>query len=183
MRCSYARRNIVACNTNRFRYGCGTDDLLPKRHKRGGDRATVNVQIPVRPPRCHATHCTPVIDSQATPPAISEFTPEEPPVLDDFDPSSVFTTDFGGGGASSLAVAESAIVAPGYIESAPIQNRFRVRYDNFQNANKPTRGGFLYPQLADGGNFTGGRGPDGLGGILSIRHRCRDTFVLLRVCI
>jgi hypothetical protein len=44
---------------------------------------------------------------------------------------------------------------PGYIDDARIRSRVRVRYDNMQGADEPTRAEFWYPTL---GNF-GGPGP------------------------
>lgn len=85
--------------------------------------------------------------------------------FNDFDLSTGLVSNFGGGGGSSLAFSES-YVAPGYIDPAKIQNRIRLRYDNAQNANKPARAGFLYPQIdANDGSIDGGRGPQGLGGL------------------
>src|SRR6056297_2955029 len=65
----------------------------------------------------------------ATPPA-----PIAEPVANDFaaptmDLSSGLVSNFGRGGATSLAFADT-IATPGYIDSAVIQSRVRVRYDN-----------------------------------------------------
>ncbi len=73
---------------------------------------------------------------------------------DDFLPTAPFT-----GGAGSAAAAPLALaVAPGYIEYAPIGTRVRIRYEDAQGANAPTRAEFLYPTIG----ALGGEGPDGL---------------------
>lgn len=95
---------------------------------------------------------SPVLPQEITEPSMdSEF--------NDFDLSTGLATSFGGGGAGSLAFAD-----PGYIESAKIRTRVRVRYDNMQGANAPTRGQFLYPSL---GAFGGNGPPFGGGGAIA----------------
>ncbi|TWT89500.1 hypothetical protein [Neorhodopirellula pilleata] len=74
--------------------------------------------------------------------------------------SSGLASNFGRGGATALAFADT-INTPGYIDSAVIRNRVRVRYDNATGANNPARAGFLYPTLATGQDYDGGRGPVG----------------------
>lgn len=67
----------------------------------------------------------------------------------------------GGGVGFASASTVAAAPAPGYIDYAPVTNRFRVRYDNAQNSNEPTRGEFLYPT---GAGFVNTNGPTGVGG-------------------
>lgn len=74
--------------------------------------------------------------------------------------SSGLASNFGQGGATALAFADT-INTPGYIDSAVIRSRVRVRYDNATGANNPARAGFLYPTLGEGQDYDGGRGPDG----------------------
>ncbi|MEM6798180.1 MAG: hypothetical protein AAF589_01575 [Planctomycetota bacterium] len=74
---------------------------------------------------------------------------------DDFVPTGPFTGGAGAASAAPLALA----VAPGYIDLAPVGTRVRVRYDNAQGSNFPTRGEFLYPTIAG----LGGEGPPGVG--------------------
>ena len=108
-----------------------------------------------------------------TEPGVAESVPE--PMAETFqdfttpppsmDLSTGLASSFGSGGAGSLAFAD-AIVAPGYIDSAIIQSRVRVRYDDLvSDSNQLGRAGFLYPALNTGNNYSGGRGPDGIGGI------------------
>jgi hypothetical protein len=63
-------------------------------------------------------------------------------------------------GAPSGLLAASFVDPHGYLDIARIASRVRVRYDDMQNANKPTRAEMWYPTL---GNF-GGPGPVGPGG-------------------
>ncbi len=84
------------------------------------------------------------------------------PESSNFDVSSGLASNFGQGGATALAFADT-INTPGYIDSAIIQSRVRVRYDNATGANEPGRAGFLYPTLGQGLDYEGGRGPTGIG--------------------
>lgn len=80
----------------------------------------------------------------------------------DFDLSTGLAANFGGGGGSSLAFSDSG-VAPGYIDSAKIQSRVRIRYDNLQGLlqGQRERAGYLYPApLSSNGTYFGARGPD-----------------------
>jgi hypothetical protein len=61
-------------------------------------------------------------------------------------------------GGVPLAMAGSGRL-PGYIDDARIRSRVRVRYDNMQDADEPTRAEFWYPTLGD----FGGEGPVGGG--------------------
>lgn len=108
-----------------------------------------------------STEVPPAVPSTEIPPATTDT-----PDFADFDLSTGLATNFGGGGASSLAFADAPIVTPGYIDSAVIQTRIRVRYDNAQGANDAARAGFMYPTPAsnNNNNVTGGRGPVAFGG-------------------
>ncbi|TWT47855.1 hypothetical protein [Botrimarina hoheduenensis] len=65
-----------------------------------------------------------------------------------------------GGAGFSMASAVAAAPAPGYIDYAPIATRFRLRYDNAEGSDQPTRGEFLYPT---GAGFVNTKGPAGVG--------------------
>jgi hypothetical protein len=105
---------------------------------------------------------TPAPAADAPIPANSSFQNDDfaAPESSNFDLSSGLASNFGQGGATALAFADT-INTPGYIDSAIIQSRVRVRYDNATGANEPGRAGFLYPTLGQGQDYAGGRGPNG----------------------
>jgi len=160
-------RQTTPCDPSDMRYSDGDYYRAPDRN--------VYQSAPVTP----APQQTLPNTTDSTAPQVDPA-PEPPvmPELDDFSPpatnvnlSSGLATNFGSGGAGSLAFSDS-FVTPGYIESAKIQTRVRLRYDNMTGANKPSRGQFLYPSLGafggDGppaGGIGGGGGGGGGGGI------------------
>lgn len=69
-----------------------------------------------------------------------------------------FSQPSGGVGFASASTVGGA-PAPGYIDFAPVRTRFRLRYDNAQGANDPTRGELLYPTPSVAPGFANANGP------------------------
>ncbi|MEN0110585.1 MAG: hypothetical protein AAF805_07655 [Planctomycetota bacterium] len=127
------------CATGELGYPADTPSAAPTPAVEAEADTEGDLQIPDAPTATPA----PVADAAPTP--TLDFAPALP--------------SGGAGFASPSAVAFAA--DGGYIDSARVRTRARIRYDNLQGANEPSRAEFFYPTPA--GTFTDAKGPDIVG--------------------
>ena len=120
-----------------------------------GPQSPTDAGAPGAPPAPMAPSGTPDVPSPSPPfgPSTAPSAPAAPPTsaLD----SIIAGEQFAARGGSTVAIADNV----GYIDSAIIRSRVRLRFDSAYGDNRPDRAEFLYPKCGCFGLALGGTGP------------------------